>query len=287
MVALTARTPPRVRAIAQTDIHNILRMVDTAWRVSMRIPPLELSANLQALPGFLAEDNVGLRGFIIMRPQRPDIALIIAAGLHDTWSVKPYLDLMLPEIERAAMAENLSALVYIGNAIWLIDEFRNRGFETREWVVALERAGANPPPAVPAPAALRTAHSKDLPALLALDALAFDHIWRKSTGNFNRALANAASFVLAEINGQIVGYAWCDIYRQHAHVTRLAVHPGYQGRGIGAQLLHRAITDALKRRVNRITLNTQENNFRSRALYQRFGFIETSQRMPVLWKDLA
>ncbi|WP_366057784.1 GNAT family N-acetyltransferase [Oceanicoccus sp.] len=39
--------------------------------------------------------------------------------------------------------------------------------------------------------------------------------------------------------------------------------------------------------VNLITLNTQENNHRSRALYERFGFVDTKQRIPVLWKDLG
>lgn len=287
MPRFAARTSPTVRAIAPSDIRPILRMVENAWRVSIRIPPLELSAKIKMLPGFLAEDNVGLGGFMIVEPQRPEVALLVAIGLRDTWSVEPYLDLLLPEIERAAQAENLSALVYIGNAAWLIGEFRGRGFVTREWIVAFERSGNDSPPPVSSPATVRTAHSNDLEALLALDNLAFDHIWRKSVGNFNRALASADSFMVAEINGQIVGYEWCEVFRRHAHLTRLAVHPHYQGRGIGAQLLHQAITDALKKRVDRITVNTQENNHRSRALYRRFGFVDTKQRMPVLWKQLA
>src|SRR6185295_4662645 len=112
------------------------------------------------------------------------------------------------------------------------------------------------------------------------------HIWRKSVGNFNEALASADSFAVAELGGQIVGYEWYERYHKHAHLTRLAVHPAYQSRGIGTQLLHAAITDALANGVNMITLNTQEDNNRSRALYERFGFVYTQQRMPVLWKNL-
>jgi ribosomal-protein-alanine N-acetyltransferase len=76
------------------------------------------------------------------------------------------------------------------------------------------------------------------------------------------------------------------MYGRQAHLTRLAVHPDYQGQGLGAQLLYRAITDALGRGCSLITLNTQENNYRSQALYQRFGFVYTRQRIPVLWKTL-
>ena len=70
-------------------------------------------------------------------------------------------------------------------------------------------------------------------------------------------------------------------------IEPLGVHPDYQGHGIGAQLLYQAIIDTLTRGVNLITLNTQENNYRSHALYKRFGFVQTDQRMPVLCKGLG
>ncbi|MBE7468769.1 MAG: GNAT family N-acetyltransferase [Anaerolineales bacterium] len=276
-----------VRAITPGDLRSIMRMVDTAWRVHIRVPPVELGAKIKVMPGFLAEDQTGLRGFIVMEPQRPHVALIIAAGLRDSWSVRPYLDLLLPEIEEAVQLEGLPAVAHIGNVAWLVDDLQRRGFEIREWIVAFERHGSDAPPAVPRPALIRSAHYSDMPELLALDGLAFNHIWRKSAGNFNEALARADSFAVAELDGQIVGYEWFERYHKHAHLTRLAVHPAYQGRGIGAQLLHTAITDALASGANMITLNTQENNYRSRALYERFGFVFSQQRMPVLWKELG
>ena len=93
--------------------------------------------------------------------------------------------------------------------------------------------------------------------------------------------------MVAILDDRLVAYEWCDIYQRHAHLTRLAVHPDYQGRGIGGQLLYRAITDALEAGADQITLNTMESNQRSRALYERFGFVDTKQRLPVLWKDLG
>ncbi len=286
-VSIFSRDMTRVRTIAPGDVHNVLRMIDTAWRIHVRMPPVELGAKLGRMPGILTEDRAGVRGFMVVEPQRPYAALIIAAGLRDTWSVKPYLDLVLPEIEQVARSERLPALAHIGNVAWLVDELQEHGFKVREWIIAFERLGDALPPPPPTPAWVRPAHYNDVPAIMALDALAFNHIWRKSAGNFSEALASADSFALAEIGGQIVGYTWYERYHQHAHLTRLAVHPGYQGRGIGAQLLHHAITDALSQGVNMITLNTQESNHRSRALYERFGFVHTQQRMPVLWKELG
>jgi len=271
------------------DLRRLLRLVDMAWRVHLRVSPLELNTKINAVPSFLAEDKVGLRGFMIMEPLQSKIGLIIAAGLRDTWTVKPYLDLLLPQIEQAALDNKLRALVFISKAPWLIDELQTQGFETREWLMGFERPGIEPPakPARTSSAGLRTAHIDDLSDLLALDQLAFGQLWHKSPSSISVALAGALSFMVAMLNDQLIAYEWCDIYERHAHLTRLAVHPDYQGRGIGAQLLYRAIIDALEAGADQITLNTMESNQRSRALYERFGFIDTKQRLPVLWKDLG
>jgi ribosomal protein S18 acetylase RimI-like enzyme len=282
----TNRQNTIVRPVEERDVRNILQMVDTAWRVYLRTPPLELRAKLKSLPGILAEDSVGLRGFMVAEPQPPNVAFLVAAGLRDTWHIKPYVDLLLPPLEQTALAKNLSKLVYIGNAVWLIEELWHRGFQTHEWVISLERVGAEIPPTPPTPAVLRPVRSTDLNTLINLDGLTFDEVWHYAVGNIADALFHDSSFVLAELAGQIVGYEWCELYAPRAHLTRLAVHPDYQGRGIGAQLLHRALTDASEHGVNQITLNTQENNYRSLALYQRFGFRATKQRMPLLLKKL-
>ena len=239
------RQTTSVRAVEPGDLRRLLRLIDTAWRIHLRVSPVELHAKIDSVPSFLAEDQVGMRGFMIIEPLQPDVGLIIAAGLRDTWSVKPYLDLLLPQVEQAAGYNRLRALVCIGNAPWLIDELRSRGFKTHEWIIAFERIGTDLPPSPPqTPALIRTAHYNDLSTLLALDRLAFTHIWHKSLGNFSQALAKAASFSVAIIDGRIAAYEWCEIYGQHAHLTRLAVHPDFQGRGIGAQLLYQSIVDA-------------------------------------------
>jgi ribosomal-protein-alanine N-acetyltransferase len=163
-----------------------------------------------------------------------------------------------------------------------------RGFEVREQIMSMERAGEHPPAKQPSGAAhIRTAHLNDLPLLTALDELAFEQNWHKRSRHFKEALAKAASFSVATVGNRIVAFEWTELYQQHAHITRLAVHPDYQGQGIGRQLIYQAIVDALSAGADLITLNTQETNQRSRALYKRFGFVDTGLRMPVLWKSLT
>lgn len=283
----TDRKSTIIRPIETADISSLMRLVESAWRVHLRLSPAELRTRLKKLPAFLAEDRVGIRGFAVMEPLPSGLGMLVAAGLRDTWAVNPYLDKFLPTLIQMGHHYQIHALVHIGNAEWLNEGLRAHGFATKEWIVAFERTTTTPPPEpVQISAELRTAHISDLPALLALDNITFEHLWHKSGGTFSEALARAASFTVALVDGQIVAYQWCELYSQHAHLTRLAVHPAFQGRGIGAQLLHRAIVDVLAMGATIITLNTQENNQRSQTLYERFGFTNTRQRLPVLWLEL-
>ncbi len=287
MSALFVGNPETItRPVLARDAQMMLRLLEESWRVHLRLSWHNMEQKLKHIPGVLAEDRVGLRGFMLLELQPPESAVIIAAGLRDTWGVRPFLEMLLPETEQIVRRQQVTALVYLGYEEWLIESLPQYGFEARDWILTFEWQNSDFPPSVPALARIRTAHRNDLPVLLSLDAVAFDHLWRKSAAHFGEALAYANSFSVAEVDGQIVGYEWCDIHQQRAHLTRLAVHPAYQGRGIGGQLLQQAVVDVLSQGVTSITLNTQETNHRSRALYNRFGFVDTRQRVPVLWKTL-
>lgn len=283
----TDRQSTIIRPIESGDTKALLRLINSAWRVHLRLSPAELKARLKKLPAYVAEDRVGLRGFAVLEPLPAGLGMLVAAGLRDTWAVPPFLELLLPVLIQTAQAYELHALVHIGTADWLNEAMLAQGFTIKEWIVAFERTGAKPPPEpVQVSAQLRSAHISDLPALLDLDNRTFEHLWHKSGGTISEALARAASFTVALVGGQIVAYQWCEMYGQHAHLTRLAVDPNYQGRGIGAQLLQRAMVEVLGLGATLITLNTQENNQRSQTLYKRFGFTNTRQRLPVLWLEL-
>jgi ribosomal-protein-alanine N-acetyltransferase len=133
---------------------------------------------------------------------------------------------------------------------------------------------------------VRSAHLRDLPTLLSLDKHIFSPIWHKPISSFEEALARAFVFTVAEQDGEIVGYQWCEKQKGHGHITRLAVGPDWEGRGVGTRLLTEALVSMVKAGVNWITLNTQESNLRSQTLYERHGFRLTGDRVAVLWKDL-
>ncbi|MBX9922899.1 MAG: GNAT family N-acetyltransferase [Rhabdochlamydiaceae bacterium] len=86
-------------------------------------------------------------------------------------------------------------------------------------------------------------------------------------------------YLVAEKEGILVGHAFLEILdlQNLSHVAQLniAVHKGYQGKGIGTQLMERIIEWAKQSgRVEKIELNVRASNTGAIALYKKMGFFE-------------
>ena len=86
-------------------------------------------------------------------------------------------------------------------------------------------------------------------------------------------------YLVAETAGQIVGHGLLDplplaAIRHVVHLT-LVVHPGWQGMGIGQELLGRLIEWAKAAAgVEKIELHVRSSNEAAQALYRKMGFTE-------------
>ncbi len=105
-------------------------------------------------------------------------------------------------------------------------------------------------------------------------------------------VADNGHYLVAERAGEIVGHGMLDplplaAVRHVVHLT-LAVHPGWQGRGIGHALLERLIEWAKGApAVEKIELNVRATNAAAHALYLKMGFTEIGrwQRRVKIGKD--
>ena len=71
-----------------------------------------------------------------------------------------------------------------------------------------------------------------------------------------------------------------------AEVLTLAVHPSWQGRGIGRMLMNDAIRELYARRTEALFLEVDEGNAPAIALYKRLGF-ETVGRRDAYYEKLG
>ncbi len=58
----------------------------------------------------------------------------------------------------------------------------------------------------------------------------------------------------------------------------LAIHPQFQGQGVGQALLWALLQKAHYRQLERATLEVRESNLAAVSLYQKFGFKEAGRR---------
>jgi ribosomal-protein-alanine N-acetyltransferase len=77
----------------------------------------------------------------------------------------------------------------------------------------------------------------------------------------------------------IVGFAGLWLMVDEAHVTTLALHPEYRGRGLGELLLTHLIDVSYTIGAKWVTLEVRKSNYIAQNLYRKYGFREAGIRV--------
>jgi ribosomal protein S18 acetylase RimI-like enzyme len=215
-------------------------------------------------------------------PDPPGIAwvrLFLASGEFPTEAAWP----LLWEAARAELAGQGDFLVAaIALNHWFVDLLEASRFEFRQHIVMLERESqALEDYALPPGVSLRLMMPYDLPDVAEVDAAAFELLWQNSLPALRGAYPQAVVATVAEQDGRLVGYQISTPNPLGAHLARLAVRPEMQGQGLGFALIAALLQRLARRRVYRLTVNTQSDNAASLKLYQQIGFRLTDERYPV------
>jgi ribosomal-protein-alanine N-acetyltransferase len=277
-----------VREATTADKPSVMHLARRVARVHSRLEIGDTGDWLDGRPFLLATAGGGLLGFILCTLYHSRRALLRGVGLVDDWPIRAYLETLLPPTLDRLRSQEVTSLVYIGNDRWLTDPLlRDWDFSVQNSVVTYTKEDLSIPTWGNQQVHVRPADPGDFPALVALDEAAFDPLWHNASQTFAHALENLPYFVVAELAGQTVGYLFSSRQGDRGHLIRVAVHPNYQGRGIGARLLTEAIEFFRTEKVKVVTLNTQKDNTVSQRLYRRFGFRPMGEEALVLKRDLT
>jgi ribosomal-protein-alanine N-acetyltransferase len=165
---------------------------------------------------------------------------------------------------------------------WLADLLVESGFESNQQIVVLEyNYSSFQQRQIPPGITFRRMTEKDLHAVAIVDAAGFSPLWRNSLSALRSGFAQSGFATVAEIDGEVVGYQISTRNSLGAHLARLAVLPRYQGRGLGYLLVQDLLNQAHYVGLYRLTVNTQNDNRTSLALYQKIGFQLTGERYTV------
>jgi len=117
----------------------------------------------------------------------------------------------------------------------------------------------------------------DLEEVMMIERASFHYPW--SPGFFRQEMQVAcARSILAEIEGQVVGYILFWLLPGAIDIHNIAVHIDYRRRGIARLLLSKVVTEAQRQSVIRVMLEVRRSNLAAQKLYESVGFFSTGVR---------
>jgi [ribosomal protein S18]-alanine N-acetyltransferase len=152
-------------------------------------------------------------------------------------------------------------------------------------------------PAAPGPldldvlvAPMRRRH---LRSVLRIEGQVYPRPWSLGLFLSELALRGSRAYVVARLDGAVVGYAGLMMTGRDGHVTTIAVDPGWHRHKIGTRLLLVLTRTAVDRGASAMTLEVRASNASAQAMYRRFGFVpvgvrknyyvETNEDALVMW----
>lgn len=125
---------------------------------------------------------------------------------------------------------------------------------------------------------LRPLGIADLPAAMAIEEELFaPDTWTEAMLRDELSRTKTRYYLVADVDGEVVGYAGLVAYRDEGHIATLGVRKAFQCKGIGARLLDALLVEA-DRRVLRVLLEVRADRPVPQRLYRSRGFTEIGRR---------
>jgi [ribosomal protein S18]-alanine N-acetyltransferase len=148
-----------------------------------------------------------------------------------------------------------------------------------------------------APLTLRYMRPRDVPEVIAIDRASFTPAWPTSSYNFEVNESHCSYMVVLEAQEQqplsglrrwlsrmqgwdnptevqrmVVGYGGLWKIGEEAHISTIASHPAYRGRGYGEVVLNAMLQRALDLGATYTVLEVRVSNIVAQNLYKKYGF---------------
>ena len=125
---------------------------------------------------------------------------------------------------------------------------------------------------------IRRMRLSDVDAVAAIEQATFARPWSRESFRQEMERNKAARYLVAEKDGQVIGYAGAWIILDESHITNIAVAEQERGRGVG-----RKLTEALMQYISNLgaayaTLEVRVSNERAQNLYKSLGFVSVGKR---------
>lgn len=119
---------------------------------------------------------------------------------------------------------------------------------------------------------IRQGELKDVEEIAVLEKKCFKDPWSAESIRDEIEKNDFSMYIVAEIDGKVVGYVGVWYIVDEGHITNVAVDPDYRRKHIGSALIHTLIEFSEKNGVRNFTLEVRVSNISAQKLYEGFGF---------------
>jgi [ribosomal protein S18]-alanine N-acetyltransferase len=136
---------------------------------------------------------------------------------------------------------------------------------------------------------------RHLRGVMAIERQVYPRPWSPSLFVSEMGAGRTRHYLVALDGRNVVGYGGLISYGDEAHVTTIAVDPGYQRLKIGTRLLYDLVVEARRMGAHAVSLEVRVTNWGAQRMYGRFGFRpvgvrknyyqETNEDALVMWTD--
>jgi len=136
----------------------------------------------------------------------------------------------------------------------------------------------------PPPYQLRQLQLADLPAMYTIDRLAFPRPAKKGLYEYELTQNSMAHYQALLLGDVLLGYAGYWLMVDEAHISTIATHPDWRGKGLGELLLLNMLLMAGEHAATLATLEVRRSNTIAQALYRKYAFTVEGER-PRYYRD--
>lgn len=118
----------------------------------------------------------------------------------------------------------------------------------------------------------------DLEAVAAIEKDSFTDPWPLESFRTELNTNNLAYYLVARLDGEVVGYIGAWLILEEVHITTLAVAEPYRRRGIASRLVETLIEETRPKGARFLTLEVRPSNRAALKFYEKFGFTALGRR---------
>jgi len=270
-----------VRPVEEGDRNQLSHIIHFEARVHRHLdwrPPLEW---IGFHPFLVALRDNQIIAALACPPDPPGVAWVRMFVSVGNSTHEEMWDLLWPNAQVQLLEKNTSSIAAIPLQKWFRELIQDKGFKHIHNVIVFTWDDTHKELPQPESIIIREMQKEEIPIIQEIDEEAFGPIWRNSLDSIMLAFNQAKLATVAEDQSGLIGYQISTPTPYGAHLARLAVRPHAQGKGIGYALT-RHLQDRLKGpKPLQLSVNTQDHNHVSIALYKKAGFHQVDEAYPV------